>query len=144
MCDRNSDNLDRHTRDRISGPCHLCLTHPPAIWSHMSLSDVLKMARRRWITAVLTFLVVIGAAVFALHTQKPVYQATATVGLVPKVSPSADPSTPLLVLGQTAALLPLYSEADTSPDTRRLAAAAMPAGQQLGSVSASTFQNFTT
>lgn len=112
----------------------------------MTLTDFLQMVRRRWVTAVVSFLLVLGAAVFALQTQNPVYEATATVGLVPTSSSSSTTNdlTSITLLGQAAAILPLYSEALTSIDTRRLAAADMPPGMALGSVSASTFQNFPT
>ena len=116
------------------------------IWSEMSLSDVLQVLRRRWLAALLGFVVVLLASIGMLAIQKPVYEATATLGLLPNTSSTGgnNPSDVLIanqLLSQAGQILPIYSEAVSAVDTRKLAQQNMPAGVPLASVSSTTFAN---
>jgi capsular exopolysaccharide synthesis family protein len=103
----------------------------------MGFAELLQVLRRRWATFLLTLAVVLGVAVASLVLQTPVYEATATFGLIPTES---GPNS-IVVIGQIPSIAPVYSESAVARETRQLAISKLPPGVRPADVSVRTFKD---
>lgn|GEM_PF-5398605 len=104
----------------------------------MTLIDVVRAVRRRWRAVTVVFLTALVAGTATLLIQTPVYQSTATIGLVPGPNSISSDNN---VLGQLAVAAPLFSEAANSAAIRAAARHELPPNVALGALTVVTFRD---
>jgi polysaccharide biosynthesis transport protein len=100
------------------------------------LIEVLRVLRRRWLTALAVLAVVLAAAAAAIAAQEPRYESSATMGLVPARVGGKTPD--ITALGQVAVSAPLFTEAARSQVVREEAKDRLGPGRSLGSMRVSS------
>lgn len=106
----------------------------------MTAADLPRILRARWLTFLLTALVVVAAAYGAIKIQKPVYQASTTVAVTP--SPNIHDSGSLLtVIGNLGQITPVFAQAVETRNTRAIAQSFLAPGMTLAPATVTTFGN---